>query len=173
MFVKGQVSKVYAKRVKTMKYMRNLSYFGILGGVVLVLCCISTSAYALSDDEPIFRIYPPDWPQPYPVLYPSLLPLDPLDIIDGSDEIMEYLLPPGRDILPQQPRFNGVPPIEPIDIRAIFDSYNFSTNSYGIAPPLDVTYSSGGAGSVSVVPEPTTGLLLGMGALALKRRKRA
>lgn len=148
-----------------MKYIRNLSYFGILAGIVLVLCCISTSAYALLDDEPTFRV-PETWLSFPEVIYP-------MPISDDGQIILEYLLPPGREILPYPPRFNGVPPIEPIDIRAIFDSYYLSTNSYGIAPPLDVIYASGGVGSVSVVPEPTTVLLLGMGALALRKRKKA
>jgi hypothetical protein len=146
-----------------MKYMRNLSYFGILGSIVL--CCISTSAYALSDDEPIFRV-PETWPSFPEIIYP-------MPISDGGQIILEYLLPPDRDILPYPPRFNGVPPIEPIDIRAIFDSYYLTTNSYGIAPPFDIASSFGGVGSVNVVPEPTTVLLLGMGALALRKRKRA
>jgi len=155
-----------------MKYMRDLTCFGILARIVLVLCCISTTAYASSGDDPTFGIYPPDWPQPYPVSHPSLLPLEPSDIIGGDDPInwedididVKYLL------LPERPRFNGVPPID-ID-GILFDSYNLSANSYGIVSSFDVTSYSMESSAVAI-PEPATVLLLGMGALVLRRLKRA
>jgi len=171
--LRGMVTKVYVKRVKAMKYMRDMNC-GILAGIVLVLCCTSTTTFASSGDEPTFGIYPPDWPQPYPVSYPSLLPLEPSDIIGGDDPInledidldFKYVL------LPERPRFNGVPPIEHIDIGTLFDSYYLSTNTYGIAPSFDVTSYSMERSAVAI-PEPATVLLLGMGALVLRRRKRA
>ena len=214
-----------------MKYMRDLSYFGILAAIVSVLCCISTTAYAssddeltvgvepwfepmdfvpgydgqlnledidldvkylllperprfngvppiehidigtlfdsyaLSDDEPIIRISPP-WPQLEPWYQPFII------VIGENDGVLEYLLPPDREILPYPPRFNGVPPIEHINIGTLFDSYYLSTNTYGIAPSFDVTsYSM--ERSVVAIPEPATVLFLGMGALVLMRRKRA
>lgn len=153
--VKGQVTEAYVKRVKTMKYMRDLSYFGILAGMVLVLCCISTSAYASSGDEPIFGIEP--W---FPIL----------DLPENGGQLsLEYLGEIDLDVS-RYPRGGGAPPID-ID-GLLFDSYNLNTNSYGIAPSFDVT-SYSVEGSVVATPEPATVLLLGMGALALRRRKRA
>jgi len=141
-----------------MKYMRGFSCFVLLGGMGLVLCCFSTSAYALSDDEPRFGIEP--W-------------FEPIDFVPGygGQLNLEDIEHTELQLLPELPRFNGVPPID-ID-GSLFDSYNLSTNSYGIAPSFDVTSSSGGVGSVTVVPEPTTVLLLGIGALALRKRKRS
>jgi len=128
-----------------------------------LLSCFSTMAYALSGDEPIVGIEP--W-------FKDNLASQGLDFDPGYGGILEYLLPPDRELLPYQPRFNGVPPIEPIDIRTILNSYNLNYNSYGIEPSFDATsYSM--EGPVVVNPEPATVLLLGIGALALRRRKRA
>ena len=107
-----------------MKVMRGSTCFAILAGMVLVLCCISTSAYASSDDEPI-GINPP-WPQDEPWYQPFII------VIGEWDGTLEYILPPDREILPYPRRFNGVPPID-IDV-SLFDFYNISNNSYGIAP---------------------------------------
>ena len=158
-----------------MKDMRGFSYFAILAGMVLVLCCFSTSAYASSDDERIIGVEPWFWDN----LASQGFVFDP-----GYGGVLEYLLPPGREILPNTPRFNGAPPIEPFDIVAILNSYNLNYNfnynrnynlnynSYGIEPSFDATsYSM--EGPVVANPEPATVLLLGMGALALRRRKRA
>ncbi len=120
-----------------MKNLKRSNYFVPLCGVVLFLFCISPSAYASSDDELRFSIYPPDWPQPYPVLFPSLLPFEPSDSPDHGGQInlediidldVEYVL------LPEQPRFNGVPPID-ID-GAFFDAYALSNDEpiFGIEP---------------------------------------
>jgi len=176
------------------KDLRDSNYFVPLYGVVLFLFCISPSAYALSDDEPvfripdpwfgndpqaiivigeddgvleylgedepIFRIYPPDWPQPYPVLYPSLLPLEPSDIPDrgGQLNLEDIAIDVKYVLLPERPRFNGVPPID-ID-GSLFDPYGFSGSSY---EPV--------SSSITVVPEPATLLLLCFGGLVLRRKR--
>ena len=215
-----------------MKYMREFSFSVMLAGMFFVLCCITTSAYALSDDEAIFRIDPPDWPQPYPVLYPSLLPLDPLDIIGGGGQInledidieaklmllpeqprfngvppilwinppwpqrepwyqplirdrqhmptdddgqiiLEYLLPPDREILPYPPRFNGAPPID-LTGSIFKPGGGFNTSLLDLGVHYEDQISSLSTfSSVNVVPEPATLLLLGTGALTLRKRKRA
>jgi hypothetical protein len=143
-----------------MKDMKYFSCFPILVGMVLVLYCISTSAYASSEDELTIGVEP--W---FPIL----------DIPDRGGPInLEDIKHAELQLLSYPPRFNGDMSfgLEPIDIRAIFDSYNLSTNSYGIASSFDVT-SSSMEGSVVAIPEPATVLLLGMGALALRKRKRA
>jgi len=110
------------------------------------------------DDEAVFRIYPPDWQ----------LQFGPPVIVGEDDGILEYLLPPDRELLSYPPRFNGDMSfgLEPIDIRAIFDSYNLNTNSYEPAPSFE-----GISSSITVVPEPATLLLFAFGGLVLRRKR--
>ncbi|UCF43235.1 MAG: PEP-CTERM sorting domain-containing protein [Planctomycetota bacterium] len=195
-----------------MKDIRDFSCIVILGGMVFVFCCFSTSAYALPGDDIVVDI-----PEPWDAIVIYLV---------EHDGVLEYVLPPGRDIPSYRPRLNGASsldvdgslsnsytssddepifqiPAEPIDFvpgyagqlnlddiehaehpvlpehprlvspididGTLFDAYNPGTNFYEIGPPVGATFSYID-GSFVANPEPSTVLLLGLGALALRRK---
>lgn len=104
---------------------------------------------------------------PRPPGGPVVIDLEPMPTDENGQIILEYVLPPGRELLPYPPRFDGTLPLE-----GGFDYFEYMKTFRVIAPSSDVSSDPVGV-SVVVVPEPTTMLLLGMGALAIRKRKRS
>ena len=105
-----------------------------------------------ADDEPIFGIEPWFGSDPQAII-----------VIGVDDGVLEYLGEVDLDVSPY-PRGGGAPPLD-ID-GLLFDFYGLSVSSYEPAPSFE-----GISSPITVVPEPATVLLLGLGGLILRKRR--